>query len=157
MRCLTMMEQNRNKNFSLLAIVLNWAPCRPVWSSPWGEHLQGMVRRKVGRAGAVLLLRREVFLHFPSLLWDSSLICALGHKELCWLTWHSFAFHCKSLPCLLSSGGSGSPYPVSFSEAALASSSWPPPCVGSGGDGDKSMSPPAPQWHSVSLRYLHVS
>lgn len=33
---------------------------------------------------------------------------------------------------------------VFLSEAAHASSSWPPPCVWSGGDGDKSTSLPAP-------------
>lgn len=41
-------------------------------------------------------------------------------------------------------------------EDAQASSSWPPPCVWSGGDRDKSMPLPAPQWHLVSLRYLHI-
>lgn len=105
--------QNRNKNFSLLAIVLNWAPCK--YGQATEGSICGMVRRKVGRAGVKLLLRREVFPHSLSLLQDSSLICALRHKQLCWLTWHSFSFHCKYLPCLLSRRGSGSPCLVSFS------------------------------------------
>lgn len=105
----------------------------------------------------MLLLRREVFLHSPSLLQDSSPICTLRHKQLCWLTWHSFSFHCKYLPCLLSRRGSGSPCLVSFSQrlhmpAALG---LLPVC---GQEGRRTS--PHPCLHLsgtwVSLRYLHV-
>lgn len=47
--------QNRNVNFSLMAIVFNRAPCRPVGPGQEGQHLQGM-----GRAGVLLLPRRGV-------------------------------------------------------------------------------------------------
>lgn len=102
-----------------------------------------MVRRKVGRAGVMLLLRSVSTVPFPLAGFLSHLRSQARTALLTNMAQLFFSLQISPLSSLTTWLWLTLPGVVLL-EVAHASSSRPPPSVWSGGDGDKSMSLPAP-------------